>query len=48
MAAAVVRVLGDDHHARELALAGRALVEHRYRWVAIGARFASELLEGVA
>ena len=45
MASAVARVLTDDDHARALAAAGRTLVEERYRWSDIGARFAARLLE---
>lgn len=44
MAAAVLRVLDDDGRAGALAAAGRALVEDRYGWDRIGARYADELL----
>ena len=47
MAAAIVRLLTDDLAAIELADAGRHLVEERYRWSAIGARLAEDLLRDV-
>ena len=45
-AAAVIRVLTDDAHAEALATAGRALVEERFEWTAIGDLLARDLLAG--
>jgi len=43
---AVIRVLTDDDHAEALATAGRALVEERFQWTAIGDGLARHLLAG--
>ena len=45
MAAGIVQLLTDDAAAGRLAAAGRALVDERYRWDAIAARFAAQLRE---
>lgn len=46
MAAAIVRLLGDDEAARRMAGEGRELVERSFSWDPIGQRFADILLNG--